>query len=106
MMKVRLISTCDMSSVGSSVASSWKMDLLLITGITGITVITGIKGFAGNTVITWIAGITNTNTKYEYLGPPQTVCSTVRVSATKQCCCLLSIPGSTLSSLSSSLSSF
>ena len=72
-MKVRLISTCDMSSVGSSVASSWRIDLLLIKLITGIAIITGTAGIrkiAGTAMIagiimiagirrmTWITGIT------------------------------------------------
>ena len=39
-MKVGLISTCDISSVGSSVASNWKRDLLLVAGIVGISGIT------------------------------------------------------------------
>ena len=48
----RLVSTCDMSSVGSSVASSWRIDLLLMAGIAGIARIAGIAG------ITVIKGIT------------------------------------------------
>ena len=94
-MLVVMKSTCDISSVGSSVARSWRIDLLLISVITRMVLeITNTKSMIITKRMRDTKSITDTTsmTNIERM-TPQTVCSGIRISAAKKCGRLSSIPG-------------